>query len=154
MLRRPRGRHADESGSRRLGDDADANNEREVESVKKISRLREGEVFVFGSNSAGAHGAGAARTAWKKFGAVWGEGHGHHGSSYAIDTMSGLSELSAEIERFCDYARTRPDLSFLVTEIGCGIAGYSAEQVAPLFSSAPDNVKLPASFVRLSAERD
>lgn len=116
--------------------------------MRKITKLSEHEVFVFGSNAAGVHGAGAARTAWQKFGAVWGEGHGHHGQSYAIDTMSGPVELAAEAARFCDYAKTRPDLSFLVTEVGCGIAGYSPDQVAPLFSEAPVNVKLPDAFVR------
>ncbi|MGZ0069704.1 A1S_2505 family phage non-structural protein [Microbacterium arborescens] len=104
--------------------------------------------FVLGSNAAGAHGAGAARTAWKKFGAVWGEGHGHHGQSYAIDTMSGPTVLATEVAQFCDYARQRPDLTFLVTEVGCGIAGYSPGEVAPLFRDAPANVELPESFAR------
>lgn len=117
--------------------------------MRMITELDAHEVFVFGSNARGAHGAGAAHTAWKKFGAVWGEGHGHHGQSYAIDTMSGPEELAAEVTRFCAYAVSRPELTFLVTEVGCGIAGYTPEQVAPLFRDAPDNAKLPDAFVRV-----
>lgn len=115
----------------------------------KITRLAEHEVFVFGSNEDGAHRAGAARTAWKRFGAAWGEGRGHHGQSYAIVTMSGLDRLAAEVAEFSAYAVTRPDLSFLVTEVGCGIAGFTPEQVAPLFRDAPLNVVLPERFARV-----
>ncbi len=117
--------------------------------MKRITRLAPNEVFVFGSNANGAHGAGAAHTAWKKFGAVWGEGHGHHGQSYAIDSMSGLDQLAVEATEFAAYAATRPDLLFRVTEVGCGIAGYTPEQVATLFQSAPENVVLPDSFLRV-----
>jgi hypothetical protein len=114
-----------------------------------ITHLEPNQVFVFGSNADGHHGGGAARTAQEKFGAVWGEGHGHHGQSYAIDTMSGLPTIAAEIATFLDYARAHPELEFLVTEIGCGIAGYTPAQIAPLFSSGsavPENVVLPESF--------
>ncbi len=120
-----------------------------MSTAKMITELEAHEVFVFGSNAAGAHGAGAARTAYEKFGALWGEGHGHHGQSYAIDTMSGPAELAAEVSRFCEYAASHPDLTFLVTEVGCGIAGYVPDQVAPLFDSAPGNVELPESFERI-----
>ena len=114
-----------------------------------ITHLEPNQVFVFGSNASGQHGGGAARTAHDKFGAVWGEGHGHHGQSYAIDTMSGLPTIAAEVGTFLDYARTHPELEFLVTEIGCGIAGYTPAEIAPLFSSGsavPENVVLPESF--------
>lgn len=120
-----------------------------MSTAKMITELAAHEVFVFGSNAAGAHGAGAARTAYEKFGAVWGEGHGHHGQSYAIDTMSGADELAAGVSRFCEYAASHPDLTFLVTEIGCGIAGYVPDQVAPLFVGVPGNVELPESFERV-----
>ncbi|WP_374945564.1 hypothetical protein [Agreia sp.] len=115
--------------------------------VKRIAALEPGEIFVFGSNASGHHGAGAAAQAQRDFGAVWGEGHGLHGQSYAIDTMSGLGILEREIGAFVDFAETRPDLTFLVTEIGCGIAGYMPADVAPLFPRVPLNVRLPESFV-------
>jgi len=114
-----------------------------------ITHLEPNQVFVFGSNARGHHGGGAARTAQEKFGAVWGKGHGHHGQSYAIDTMSGLPTIAAEVATFLDYARKHPELEFLFTEIGCGIAGYTPTQIAPLFSSGaavPANVVLPESF--------
>lgn len=112
----------------------------------KIVSLRPDEVFVFGSNAGGLHGGGAARSAHQRFGAVWGEGHGHHGQSYAIDTMSGLDTLAAEARTFLSYAAEHPELRFLLTPVGCGIAGYTPAEVAPLFSGAPANVCVPASF--------
>ncbi len=114
---------------------------------RRIIALEPDEVFVFGSNAEGAHGGGAALIAYEQFGAVWGEGHGHHGQSYAIDTMSGLDELAAEARRFLDYARAHPELRFLLTPVGCGIAGYTPAQVAPMFHGVPANVTLPESFV-------
>jgi hypothetical protein len=111
-----------------------------------IKRLEPDEIFVFGSNAGGMHGGGAARTALEKFGAVWGEGHGLHGQSYAIDTMSGMETLKAEVSRFLTFAADHPELRFLVTEIGCGIAGYTPSQIAPLFGHSPQNVVLPQTF--------
>ncbi|MBR1785151.1 MAG: hypothetical protein IJ760_06920 [Bacteroidales bacterium] len=113
-----------------------------------IDTLKEGEVFVFGSNAHGMHYGGAARTAVKKFGAVMGQGDGLQGQSYAISSMEGLKALQANVRRFTDFARLHPELTFLVTRIGCGIAGYTDEEVAPFFASAAelDNVWLPASF--------
>ena len=113
---------------------------------KQITRLEPDEVFVFGSNAEGAHGGGAALIAYERFGAVWGEGHGHHGQTYAIDTMSGLEQLAAEARDFIAYARAHPELRFLLTPVGCGIAGYTPEQVAPLFRGTPENVTVPESF--------
>ena len=113
----------------------------------RIQDLREGEIFVFGSNAAGRHAGGAARTARKKFGAVNGQGHGRQGRSYAIDSMSGLDTLAAEAATFLDYARAHPELVFLLTPVGCGIAGHAPSEVAPLFASAPDNVALPREFL-------
>ncbi|TFD70557.1 A1S_2505 family phage non-structural protein [Cryobacterium fucosi] len=111
-----------------------------------ITKLAPGEVFVFGSNAAGWHGGGAAATALEEFGAVWGEGHGLHGQSYAIDSMSGFETLAAEVATFLGFAATHPELTFLVTEVGCGIAGYSPAEVAPLFGGAAANVLLPERF--------
>lgn len=118
-------------------------------SSPRITTLGPNEVFVFGSNSTGHHGGGAARFAHEHFGAVWGEGHGLHGQSYAIDTMSGRETMVDEIAAFLAFARAHPELTFLVTEVGCGIAGYRPEDVAPAFSGASSNVALPASFAEV-----
>jgi len=113
-----------------------------------ITSLAPDEVFVFGSNASGSHGAGAALLAWERFGAVWGEGHGLHGQSYGIDTMSGLPVIEREVAEFLEFARAHPELRFLVTAIGCGIAGYQPHQIAPLFAGSPTNVELPDRFTR------
>jgi len=114
----------------------------------RIESLEPGEIFVFGSNANGAHGAGAAAMAVERFGAVWGQGDGLQGQSYGIDTMSGLDEMRNGVARFLRFAESHPEMRFLVTEIGCGIAGYTPDQVAPLFEGAPANVVLPERFVR------
>ena len=113
-----------------------------------IDRLEEGEIFVFGSNCHGYHGGGAAHTAMKKFGAIWGQGDGLQGQCYAISTMEGLDAMSKNIRRFIDFARQHPELKFLVTRIGCGIAGYEVSEVAPLLADAAglENVWLPDDF--------
>ena len=112
----------------------------------RITRLEPGEVFVFGSNAAGLHAAGAAALAHERFGAVWGQGHGLHGQSYAINSMSGLGILRMEVAGFVEFAAAHPELRFLVTEIGCGIAGYTPTEVAPFFAGAGENVVLPERF--------
>lgn len=116
-------------------------------SSARISRLAPNEIFVFGSNAEGRHGGGAARFAMDRFGAVWGQGHGPQGQSYAVDTMSGTDAMAADIAKFLDYAARHPKQVFLVTELGCGIAGYRPADVAPLLAAAPANVALPASFL-------
>lgn len=117
---------------------------------ERIAELGEDEVFVFGSNLEGMHGGGAARTAYQRFGAVWGEGVGHHGQSYAIPTMhGGVEQIRPYVDEFVEYARANAHLRFLVTRIGCGIAGFRDEQIAPLFSEALNcsNIILPREFV-------
>ena len=111
-----------------------------------IERLAENEVFVFGSNAEGRHGGGAARTAFERFGAAWGEPRGLHGQSYAIVTTSGLGVIMKEVAAFLEFARAQPELRFLVTPIGTGIAGHRVDEIAPLFEAAPENVVLPAEF--------
>ncbi len=111
-----------------------------------ITSLQPDEIFVFGANASGAHGGGAARFAYDRFGAVWGQGEGLQGQSYGIDTMSGLEVFEAQARRFIAFAAAHPGLRFLVTEVGCGIAGYRPEQVAGFFADAGDNVVLPDSF--------
>lgn len=114
-----------------------------------ISDLRENEIFVFGSNLAGMHAGGAARLAFRKFGAVWGQGVGLQGRSYAIPTMQGdVETIRPYVVEFIAFAAARPQLKFLVTQIGCGIAGFSPRQIAPLFESARhvENIFLPSCF--------
>lgn len=117
-----------------------------------ITSLKDGEVFVFGSNKEGMHGGGAAWVAFEKFGAKWGEGIGMTGRCYAIPTMDGsLDIIRRHVEDFTEYARTHPDLTFLVTPIGCGIAGWHVDEIAPLFKEASRlaNVTLPESFWKI-----
>lgn len=104
------------------------------------------EIFVFGSNKEGIHMAGAAYCAWKNYGAVWGQGQGLQGRSYAIPTMRTFKELKDEVKTFIKFANDNQDMTFVVTPIGCGIAGYEPEQIAPLFAEVPDNVILPVEF--------
>ena len=115
----------------------------------QITELAPNEVFVFGSNAAGHHGGGAARVAWQSFGAEWGEGHGLHGRSYAIDTMSGMAAFADAAVTFVSFAGRHPELTFLLTPVGCGIAGYTVEEVAPMFASVPQNVVMPEAFAKV-----
>lgn len=115
-----------------------------------IDRLYPGEIFVFGSNLSGYHGGGAARVAYDRFGAVWGQGTGLQGQTYAIPTMQGGPEtIKPYVDEFIEFARKHPDLVFLVTRIGCGIAGFKDEEIAPLFAAALtcDNIVLPQTFI-------
>ena len=117
---------------------------------ERIIRLEPNEIFVFGSNLAGAHGGGAARIALDCFGAVWGQGVGLQGQSYAIPTMQGgVETIKPYVDEFIGFARQHPELKFLVTRIGCGIAGFRDEEIAPLFTVAieVENVILPKEFV-------
>ena len=113
-----------------------------------IDHLNNGQVFVFGSDSQGLHNGGAAKAALTKFGAKMGQGEGFQGQSYAIPSMEGLATLASNIRTFITFAREHPELTFLVTRIGCGTAGYKVSQVAPLFVGAVDveNVWLPMDF--------
>jgi hypothetical protein len=117
---------------------------------ERITTLAPNEVFVFGSNLAGAHGGGAALLAVRRFGAVWGQGVGMQGQSYAIPTMHGGPEaIKPYVDDFIVYAKAHPELVFLVTRIGCGIAGFSEEEIAPLFAEAVEvqHILLPEAFV-------
>lgn len=120
-----------------------------------IRSLKSGEVFVFGSNEAGIHGAGAARAA-RAFGAVMGVGFGLQGETFAIPTKDwnietlDIQVVRTYICRFVAFARKRPNLTFLVTKIGCGLAGFAVEDIAGLFRDAGafdvPNVVMPKEF--------
>ena len=119
---------------------------------ERIAELKANEVFVFGSNLAGAHAGGAARVALDKFGAVWGQGVGIQGQSYAIPTMQGgVETIKPYVDDFFSFAKSHTELVFLVTRIGCGIAGFKDEEIAPLFADAlhMDNIILPETFNKI-----
>ncbi|MBE6338659.1 MAG: hypothetical protein E7068_07660 [Lentimicrobiaceae bacterium] len=116
-----------------------------------ITELKENEIFVFGSNLQGMHGGGAARLAYEKFGAIWGQGVGLQGQCYGIPTMHGsIDAIKPYVDEFIGFAKSHPELTFLVTRIGCGIAGFRDEEIAPLFKECIeiDNVILPRSFIQ------
>lgn len=114
-----------------------------------IRKLDDNEIFVFGSNLAGMHAGGAARTAVEKYGAIMGQGVGLQGQSYAIPTMQGgVNTIMPYVSEFIRFADCHPELKFLVTRIGCGIAGFTPAEIAPLFAGAISlpNVYLPEDF--------
>lgn len=117
-----------------------------------ITELKPNEIFVFGSNLAGMHGGGAARIAMEQFGAVWGECVGLQGQSYAIPTMQGgVDTIKPYVDEFIAFAKIHPEYTFYVTRIGCGIAGFTDDQIAPLFEHAMDvkNILLPEEFAQI-----
>ena len=109
------------------------------------------EIFVFGSNLSGIHGAGAAKAALK-FDACWGKGVGHIGQSYALPTKGlkivtmQLAEVIPYITRFVQYAKDNPELTFFVTRVGYGLAGFTDADIAPLFIGATDNCNFPEEW--------
>jgi len=130
---------------------------------KNIQDLKDNEIFIFGSNTDGRHGAGAAAYALKHFGAVYGKGVGLAGQSYAIPTRKffkneynnwelrtlELSKIARYVYDFIGFASVHKEKDFLVSEIGCGHAGLIPEDIAPLFAGAitMSNVFLPQSFI-------
>lgn len=116
---------------------------------ERITNLRPGEIFVFGSNLAGMHAGGAARIAAERFGAIMGQGVGLQGQSYAIPTMQGgVNTIQPYVDDFLRFADCHPGMTFLVTRIGCGIAGFTPAEIAPLFAGAVNipNIHLPLDF--------
>jgi len=109
-------------------------------------------IFVFGSNRAGRHGKGAALEAVLRHGAIYWQGEGRQGDSYAIPTKSGdlktlsLPVIKSFVDVFLDYARAHTELTFIVTRIGCGLAGYQDSNIAPMFKHAPLNCQLPEGW--------
>lgn len=126
-------------------------------SSHNIKELKTNEVFVFGSNESGRHGKGAAKTALK-WGAKWGLANGYSGNTYAIPTKNAsitkslsIVRISRYVAEFILFAKNNNDLKFLVTEIGCGLAGYKPQDIAPLFKDCLEleNIYLPKSFHNL-----
>ena len=123
----------------------------------RIFKLKDNEIFVFGSNLAGHHDGGAARLAYNRFGAIWGQGVGLQGQSYAIPTMQGgVETIKPYVDEFIRFAELHSEYKFLVTRIGCGIAGFRDEEIAPLFVQAlkVENIILPKEFVAELDEKD
>mgnify|MGYP003336258263 CR=1 FL=1 len=119
-----------------------------------IMRLGKDEIFVFGSNLAGIHGAGAAKLAVEKFGAIMGQGEGLQGQSYAFPTKNeqieslSLSEIDASIDNLILCCHKNPQLTFYLTKVGCGLAGYTVEEIANRFKTfrLPSNLIIPKEF--------
>lgn len=124
--------------------------------MEEFPQCPPGAIFVFGANRPGRHGKGAAHTAVHQYGAVWGAGEGLHGQSYAIPTKDGgktgplttlpLDQIEWHVIRFLQFAAEHPEMQFFVTRIGCGLAGYFDDEIAPFFAGATDNVILPAGW--------
>ena len=114
-----------------------------------ITELQSTEIFVFGSNIRGMHGGGAAYVANRKFGAEWGVGEGLTGQCYALPTMEGgVDYIAGKVQNFLSCAKAHPELKFYVTKIACGIAGFTIEEIGPLFVDAisMENVILPLEY--------
>lgn len=117
-----------------------------------ITELKENEIFLFGANKSGIHGAGAAKTAHKKFGAKWGVGEGLTGRCYALPTKGynitnmTLEEIKVHVDKFLEFAANNLDKTFLVTQIGCGLAGHSPKDIGPMFENRTENVIIPKEF--------
>jgi hypothetical protein len=132
-----------------------------VLSSKPITSLTPNQIFVFGSNLLGKHNGGAAKLAKDKFYAKYGVGIGPTGQSYAIPTKSNfetsltLNVINIYVSEFCLYAKQHPGNEFLVTEIGCGLAGYKPEDIAPMFipAVALPNVHMSMRFWTIIAEK-
>lgn len=109
-------------------------------------------IFVFGSNLAGRHGLGAALFARNNHGAIYGQGQGLQGMSYAIPTKDErvrtlpLTRIKTFVEEFIDFAKAHPEFDFQVTRVGCGLAGYTDEEIGPMFIGSPKNCNLPAGW--------
>lgn len=123
-----------------------------------IDRVTEKVIFVFGSNLAGRHGKGAALTAMLKYGAKYGVGAGLTGASYALPTKDRglrtlpLNEIKVYVDEFMEFAKAHYKLTFAVTRIGCGLAGYSDAEIAPMFAKAPVNCELPEGWKGLRSK--
>lgn len=117
------------------------------------SQPQHGQIFVFGANLSGIHGAGAAKAAHQHYGAQWGVAEGLTGQSYALPTVKAqitgplsLEGIGIHVERFLHFAATNPESQFFVTRVGCVLAGHSDKDIAPMFADAPLNCSLPDTW--------
>lgn len=114
-----------------------------------IQSLEPHQIFVFGSNTRGGHAGGAAQLAWEKFGAEWGVGEGLTGQCYAFPTLNGEmnqcceEDLVASRDRFFEITKSHSEKEFLLTQIGCGIAGFDPSYMVSLFKNLPENITWP-----------
>lgn len=114
-------------------------------------------VFVFGSNLAGIHGAGAALYARNNHGAIYGQGIGLQGNSYGIPTKDRniktlpLNVIEKHVNDFITFAKANYEMTFQITKIGCGLAGYKSSDIAPMFKDAPTNCYLPEEWKCLNS---
>jgi hypothetical protein len=122
-----------------------------------ITELKDNEIFVFGSNESGRHGKGAAKTAMK-WGAIYGKPFGLQGKTFGIPTVNAsitnklkIKKIKIYVDKFIAITKTKPKLKFLVTEIGCGLAGHNIKDIAPLFEECLglNNIYLPKRFIRI-----
>jgi hypothetical protein len=117
-------------------------------------------IFVFGSNLAGRHGAGAAKYAVDNHGAVYGIGRGLQNSCYAIPTKDWaiqtlpLTEIKKSVDEFIEFAKMHSELLFDITRIGCGLAGYTDNQIAPMFKNAPLNCRMPEEWAEFLGDKN
>lgn len=127
-----------------------------------IAKVQPNEIFVFGSNESGRHGKGAAKTAMR-FGAKYGQAEGLQGNSYGIPTVNAsisnhlsIDKIKRYVDRFISFVKANPQLHFLITPIGCGLAGLTHKQIAPLFQAAYNlpNVSLPKQFIRILKHKE
>lgn len=134
---------------------SDKRDKEEKEVTKEISDSLNNEIFVFGSNLAGRHGAGAALYAKNNHGAIYGQGIGLQGGSYGIPTKNEnlkvlpLIEIQKYVTEFLIFAKNHKEYIFTLTKIGCGLAGYNPEQIAPMFKKYSNNVILPKEFLKI-----
>jgi len=123
-----------------------------TETPEKIVHLEPNQIFVFGSNTDGKHDKGAALTAVRKFGAKYGKGEGLYGQSYALPTVGNnlsfmsLDRVQIHVDRFIKCANEHPELEFLVTKVGCGLAGHKEKDIKPMFKDCPSNCILPKGW--------
>lgn len=123
------------------------------------SQPKAGQIFVFGSNLSGIHGAGAARAACLQYGAEWGVAEGMTGQSYALPTVQkkiagplSLEEIKAAVDRFISCASAHPEVVFFVTRVGCGLAGHLDQDIAPMFREASENCSMPDTWAKYLKE--
>lgn len=133
---------------------------REFARVAEAMERDPSAVFVFGSNLAGRHGAGAAKVARERYGAVYGVGEGLRGRSYALPTKDASlytlppTDVRDYVDDLVRLARRRPALTFVVTRVGCGFAGYTDREIAPMFANTPQNCLLPIGWREINGEEE